>query len=70
MKKTNRNFEKPKTIQDLKNLKLQIDGFRQQVNQDLDTILKKIDNLLPPLDEAKYQKFKNYVPEDWRVYLK
>ena len=58
------------TRNELINLKLSIEDVRQQIEQDLDKIQKKIDRLLPPADETRYQKLKGYIPNDWRAYLK
>ena len=58
------------TRNELINLKLSIEDTRQQIEQDLDKIQKKIDRLLPAADETRYQKLKDYIPNDWRAYLK
>ena len=61
---------KLKTENDLLNLRLRLELIRQNVNREIDDIAKKIDVLLPARDESRYLKLKNYVPQDWRNYLK
>ena len=70
MQKSDLNNKRPATQNDLINLKLSIEDIRQQIEQDLNKIQKKIDRLLPTADETRYQKLKNYIPNDWRAYLK
>ena len=61
---------KSKSSQDLLNLRLRLNLIRQNVNRELDELSQKIDALLPARDETRYHKLKNYVPQDWRNYLK
>ena len=70
MQKSGRNKKRHTTQNDLINLKLSIEDIRQQMEQDLNKIQKKIDSLLSTVDETRYQKLKNYIPNDWRIYLK
>ena len=55
--------------QELINLKISVDETRKKIEQDLQAILNRIDRLSPDLDETRYQRLKNYLPQDWRNYL-
>lgn len=65
-----KSIKKANAHQELINLRLNLIAIRDQVNQNLDGILERINRLLPPDDSTRYLKYKNYSKKDWHEYLK
>jgi len=64
------SIKKAATHQELINLRLNLMAVKDQVNQNLDGILERINRLLPPDDGARSLKYKNFSKKDWHEYMK
>jgi hypothetical protein len=69
-KSKSKSIKKADAHQELINLKFSLQAVLEQVNQEIDGIIKRLDRLTPADDTTRYQKHKNYTPQDWRNYLK
>lgn len=62
--------EKPiAAIQELILMRHDIGIVRDRVNKELDGLIGRIDQLLPPQDNAITLRYKNYTKKDWQDFL-
>ena len=61
--------EKLNTIDELALMRMEIKAMRGYLNDSLDALLDKVDRLIPPEDQLRYTKYKNYSKKDWHDFL-
>ena len=69
MGKKNNNLHPDKTIQELALMRMSIQAIKQRVCLDLDAMADRLSRLLPPEDDTRYQKYKNFSKKDWSRFL-
>lgn len=57
------------TTQELVLMRMSIQAMKERLCQDLDAMADRLDRLLPPKNEMRYQRFKNFTSEDWGKFL-
>ena len=69
-KKTNKPLpSNSDTNQELVLMRMSIQAMKNRICQDLDAMAARLDRLLPPEDHMRYQRFKNFTPDDWGKFL-
>ncbi len=70
-KQKNKTNPKPPsdTIQELILMRMSIKAIRDRMNEDLDAMADQINRLLPPEDDSRHQRYKNFTSKDWSDFL-
>jgi len=61
--------EKLSAFEELALMRMSIEAMRDYFNVNLDAMLDRINRLIPPEDQLRYTKYKNYTKEDWHNFL-
>lgn len=67
-KKTNDSLPVNAT-EELALMRMSIRAMKERICEDLDAMADQIDRLLPPEDDRKHQRYKNFTKEDWGKFL-
>lgn len=61
--------EKLSTAEELALMRMSIRAMRDSFNNSLDAMLDQINRLIPPEDQLRYKKYKNFSKQDWNNFL-
>ena len=50
-------------------MRMSIQAMREHFNANLDAMLDQINRLIPPEDQGRYLKYKNFSKKDWHNFL-
>lgn len=56
-------------VNELLQLRMELEATREQLNRTLDALADKITRMLPATDETRHKRFKNFSRKDWSNYL-
>ena len=57
------------TAEELALMRMSIKAMREAMNENLDAMLDTINRMLPPEDDKRCLKYKNFDKRQWRDYL-
>lgn len=69
MAKKNNNPHPVDATEELILMRMSIRALKERVCEDLEAMADQIARLLPPEDDYKHQRYKNFTKEDWGKFL-
>ena len=59
----------PLTAADLMLMRMEFKAMKERHCRDIDAMVARLDRMLPPEDDLRYQRLKKFTTEDWEDFL-